>query len=270
MRAAEFVRSYFDAWNRLDGEGVAAHLAEGGVYCDVAESAQLTHESFREMLREYFDEHRHAYQIVGDVMEFGQSISFRYRMSPLVKAKRSESSKEEPIEGAEFITLLGDTAISIHDFYQDLGNVANARKRATTRAAHRAKYAKSGLTEDQLAAYKANLNRIMCDERAFLRANLTLPDLSRLVGCSVNHLSQVINAGFDSSFFDYVNRFRIERAKELLASNRAGGAVINYAFEVGFNSNSAFYTAFKKFTGQTPAQYRRSQLPSTDAASKRP
>ncbi|MEO0425551.1 MAG: helix-turn-helix domain-containing protein [Pseudomonadota bacterium] len=260
MLAAEFVRSYFDAWNRLDGEGVAAHLAEGGVYCDVAESAQLTHESFREMLRDYFDEYRHTYELIGDVMEFGQSISFRYRMSPLVKAKKAGSSAEAPIEGAEFITLLGDTAMSIHDFYQDPGTIVNARKRATARAANRSKYAKSGLTEEQLASYKANLNRIMCDERAFLRANLTLPDLSRLVGCSVNHLSQVINAGFDTSFFDYVNRFRIERAKELLANNRAGGAVINYAFEVGFNSNSAFYTAFKKFTGQTPAQYRRTQL----------
>ena len=65
------------------------------------------------------------------------------------------------------------------------------------------------------------------------------------------------------SFFDYVNRFRIEHAKELLSEfNGQGDAVLDVAFKVGFNSNSAFYAAFKKCVGQTPAQFRRSQLAS--------
>jgi AraC-like DNA-binding protein len=73
-------------------------------------------------------------------------------------------------------------------------------------------------------------------------------------------LSQVINSGIGVSFFDYLNQHRIEYAKNLLGENAGhNNAILNVAFAVGFNSNSAFYAAFKKCVGQTPARYRRAQ-----------
>jgi AraC-like DNA-binding protein len=63
------------------------------------------------------------------------------------------------------------------------------------------------------------------------------------------------------SFFDYLNQYRIQYARELLTRlDGQSGAILNIAFTVGFNSNSAFYAAFKKYVGQTPAEYRRAQL----------
>jgi AraC-like DNA-binding protein len=101
----------------------------------------------------------------------------------------------------------------------------------------------------------------MQSQQAYLRPDLTLPKLSAAVNCSVNHLSQVINSGFGISFFDYLNRYRIEHARELLTRlDGQSNAILNIAFTVGFNSNSAFYAAFKKYVGQTPAEYRRAQL----------
>jgi AraC-like DNA-binding protein len=100
----------------------------------------------------------------------------------------------------------------------------------------------------------------MESEKAYLRSDLTLPALADEVGCSVNHLSQVINSGFEMSFFDYVNNYRVRHAKELLLQiDRSNGAILNIAFTVGFNSNSAFYAAFKKHVGMAPATFRRSQ-----------
>ena len=101
----------------------------------------------------------------------------------------------------------------------------------------------------------------MKSDQLYVHSDMTLPKLADAVGCSVNHLSQVINAGFGMSFFDYLNHFRIEHAKQLLVRpDGQSNAVLNVAFSVGFNSNSAFYAAFKKCVGQTPAQFRRSKL----------
>jgi AraC-like DNA-binding protein len=120
------------------------------------------------------------------------------------------------------------------------------------------KYAKSGLSSAQMEKFKRQLTRLMQTEKAYLRPDLTLPSLAELVGCSVNHLSQVVNSGFGMSFFEFLNQNRIEHAKSLLL--QYGGHdqdILSIAFAVGFNSNSSFYTAFKKCSGQTPAQYRR-------------
>ena len=40
MRTSKFVESYFDAWNHHDPEGVADHLTEDGIFCDVPENAR--------------------------------------------------------------------------------------------------------------------------------------------------------------------------------------------------------------------------------------
>ena len=104
------------------------------------------------------------------------------------------------------------------------------------------------------------MQHVMRRQRAYLQSDITLPKLAADVGCSANHLSQVINAGFGMSFFDYLNHHRIEHARRILARpDDRKDAILNVAFAVGFNSNSAFYAAFKKCVGQTPAQFRRSQ-----------
>jgi AraC-like DNA-binding protein len=76
--------------------------------------------------------------------------------------------------------------------------------------------------------------------------------------CSVNHLSQAINAGFGVSFYDYVNGYRVRQAADILCcGDTESNGILDVALAVGFNSTSTFYAAFKKITGQTPAQYRR-------------
>ena len=76
----------------------------------------------------------------------------------------------------------------------------------------------------------------------------------------VNHLSQVINSGYGMSFYDYINQHRVTHAQRILHRLDDQAAVLKVAYSVGFNSNSAFYTAFKKRVGMTPAQFRRAHI----------
>ena len=259
MRAAEFVDSYFDAWNHRDPERVADHLASDGLYYDIPENARSTHDELIARLYDFFSEFRHRYELVGDVLSNWNSIAFQYRMVP---PDTPWSGSQTTYHGAEFVTLRNDAAIMITDYY-DVPGVAQTPVLPQSEAneSRHVKYAKSGLNDQRLVEYKSRLEEVMRSQQIFLQSDLTLPKLADAVDCSVNHLSQVINSGFGMGFFDYLNRYRIEYAQALLATR--GGqdhAMLNVAYSVGFNSISAFYAAFKKYVGQTPGHYRREQL----------
>ena len=261
MRATEFVESYIDAWNHRDPKAVADHLAAGGVYCDIPENARRSHDELIVNLRDFFSRHRHQYALIGEILKSSNTIAFQYKVSSPGDSDNHDTPGE--YHGAEFMTLHGDAAMTITDYY-DIPGMARPSSSVAQTAARESgfdKYAKSGLNSEQLLKYKTLLEHIMQSQKAFLKSNLTLPMLANSVGCSVNHLSQVINAGFGMSFFDYLSRFRIEYAQKLLTDDESrSAAILNIAFTVGFNSNSAFYAAFRKYVGQTPAQYRRAQL----------
>ncbi|MEM7278703.1 MAG: helix-turn-helix domain-containing protein [Pseudomonadota bacterium] len=263
MSTSDFVHSYFEAWNHCDAVAVANHLACNGTYCDVPANTHRSHDELIVSLTTFFSTYKHRYELIGEILEGPDTIAFQYRMCPLVKDRKAAAL--EPIRGAEFITLNGNAALTIFDYYEVPGanRPLGLVELSNRRTASNGKYAKSGLSEEQLSHYKQRLEYVMHTEQAYLRSDLTLPKLASIVDCSVNHLSQVINAGFGVSFFDYLNEYRVEHAKGLLTElNGKGSAVLNIAFTVGFNSNSAFYAAFKKYVGQTPAQFRRTNCKS--------
>jgi len=263
MHATRFVESYIDAWNHCDPKGVADHLVAEGIYRDVPENLQRTRAELIISLDAFFAEHRSRYELIGEAMTSQNCIAFQYRVSSLDEI--GADGFEDPYRGAEFMTLSGDAALQITDYYETpkmMHSEDPVSVVANRELQH--KYAKSGLSAMQLEEFKYRLENVMKAEQAFLRSDLTLPKLAASVNCSVNHLSQVINSGFGMSFFDYLNQHRIEYAKKQLGNYDGHNcAILNVAFEAGFNSTSAFYAAFKKCIGQTPAQYRRAQLKKT-------
>lgn len=257
MRTSEFVESYFDAWNHHDAKGVADHLTENGVFCDVPENASRTHDELEASLTQFFARHAHRYELIGEILKGDNTIAFQYRFFSL-----DDEDSSTAYNGAEFMTLNGDAAATITDYYDMPGDRKHSNLAGMASAdAKQRKYAKSGLCMEQMQKYKEKLEEVMQAEQLYMRSDLTLPRLAKIVNCSVNHLSQVINSGFGMSFFDYLNKYRVQHAMVMLSKpNQQSNVILNIAFAVGFNSNSAFYAAFKKCVGQTPAQYRKSQL----------
>jgi len=76
---------------------------------------------------------------------------------------------------------------------------------------------------------------------------------------SKSYISKLINSYSNHNFSDFVNSLRVEQAKKFLSDNDFSNyTIVSIGLECGFNSKSTFYSAFKKFTSETPTDYRRS------------
>jgi AraC family transcriptional regulator len=79
---------------------------------------------------------------------------------------------------------------------------------------------------------------------------------SDLVRLSPYHFLRCFKHDFGEPPHRYWAARRIERAKALLAN--PGASITEIASDVGFSATSAFSAAFRRLTGQTPTDYRRS------------
>lgn len=120
------------------------------------------------------------------------------------------------------------------------------------------KYASSNLQNAAIENYKAQLEKLMQDEKLYLNTELTSQDLAEQLNISSKALSQVINQGFNKSFFDFVNTYRCEEVKEILQGPDKKITIIEAMYKSGFNSKSSFNKEFKKLIGQTPSEFKKS------------
>lgn len=158
-----------------------------------------------------------------------------------------------PIENST-IALLFISLVAIRGLQQAPGLIQNEHSAKADTFEATEKYSKSALAEEHAARISRKLNLAMSDGFLYRDANLSLAKLAQHVGSSPNYVSQTLNEHMEASFFDFLNHWRIKGAKVLLrASNET---ILAIAYEVGFNSRSAFYTAFKKHAGVTPSEYR--------------
>jgi AraC-like DNA-binding protein len=119
------------------------------------------------------------------------------------------------------------------------------------------KYRDSPLTAEEKRRYSEKLSAYMVREKPYLNSSLSLNELAGAVALAPRHLSQVINEHFRQNFYDFVNSYRIEDAKQRLLDQSRNRNVLEILYEVGFNSKSAFNLAFKTHTGLTPTEYRK-------------
>jgi AraC family transcriptional regulator len=89
-----------------------------------------------------------------------------------------------------------------------------------------------------------------------LADEVSLAALAELVQLSPFHFSRAFKQSFGMPPHRYLTGQRIERAKALLAERKL--SVTEIALDVGFSETSSFTTAFRKLTGETPTDYRRS------------
>ena len=116
-------------------------------------------------------------------------------------------------------------------------------------------YTKSQLGAPIRERIRRKLESTLADEAIYKRSDLSLRALSEALRENPHYVSQVISQELNTSFYELVNRYRIEHAKRLLHES-PDETVLSIAMNVGFNSKSAFHSAFRRCTGVTPGDFR--------------
>jgi len=121
------------------------------------------------------------------------------------------------------------------------------------------KYRKSSLTESGKTKILNNIILELEIKQYFSDNLASLSDLAKRIGESPHHVSQVINEKLNKSFFELLAAYRVEEAKRILLNDKKDKLTVEEISEmVGYNSKTAFNNVFKKLTGKTPSEFRKS------------
>jgi len=119
------------------------------------------------------------------------------------------------------------------------------------------KYEKVLLSEARKKDYSNKLLSYMETEKPYLDPSLSLQELANNLSISSYHLSQLLNTVIKQNFFNFINSYRIEESKAVLSRDFPNKkTILEILYQTGFNSKSVFNTAFKRYTGMTPTQFR--------------
>lgn len=140
---------------------------------------------------------------------------------------------------AASIYAIGYTAINNPDVFKSIPAAEPASRRTPN-----------------LSGLKEKLLYVMQTNKPYQKNDLRISDLSDDLGVSSHQLSQLINDEFKVNFYDFVNQYRVEDAKKLLAGNDRNLKMLAIAYEVGFNSKATFNRVFKKLTDLTPSEFQ--------------
>lgn len=132
------------------------------------------------------------------------------------------------------------------------------------------KYSRSQLSHEENQTMLDNLLELMNSEKMYLNNQLTIEEVAKKLGTNRTYLSQIINEKFNANFNNFINKYRVKEAQQMLLmdSNKAF-TIESIANAAGFHSKSSFNTAFKKFTGLTPSDFIRLKNQPPEAEDKK-
>lgn len=104
----------------------------------------------------------------------------------------------------------------------------------------------------------ARVQKAMDEEQLYLEQNVNIEGFASRVALPVRTVSAVINKHFNSNFFEFINGYRVEAAKAMLADPACDKmTVLDILLAAGFNSKSAFHRFFSRLVGMSPSEFRK-------------
>ena len=262
------IERYVSAWNNHDPIEIEKCFDADGIYIDANLDQEIPSSQFSQRAKELFNYFPKLQVKIDQQTSNGDNLTtIHWTLSgtlPNVELHGLDvfCIREEKIQSLQVYFnyetgRLFAKVPSLHLKYQpDQKTQSQADQTNSTN-----KYATSGLTTEDIKRLTTSLESLMKDKKIYLQDDLTLSMLASILDTTTNHLSQVINSTYSRNFYDFVNGYRIEYAKKLMAQKlNQDTPILDVLLESGFKSSSTFYNAFKKETGLTPTQFKKSLM----------
>lgn len=163
-------------------------------------------------------------------LSFFIQFGFLLRINNLIRKRLLIENKPKAIFDFSFQTLKGKT---------------KARK-----------YKNTGLTPEYIEVTNAKIIKIFTEQKVFTKEDFQLEDLSNLLQVSKYHLSQCISEGLNTTFYELINKYRIQEFTHML-HEQPDALISDLYYQCGFRSKATFYKYFKQEMHMTPNDYKR-------------
>ncbi len=115
------------------------------------------------------------------------------------------------------------------------------------------------LSESEIKRLKLSIKEMVSTQQIFKDSDLTLGQLAAKIDASQNDVSWLLNNEFKTTFYDFINQYRVQAFVDKVHQNQhLNQTILALAMDVGFKSKSTFNKAFKQFMQITPSSYIKS------------
>ena len=255
MDLEKLIEAYFAAWNARDTAGLMTLFHKDASYHDAFWMETCTAEDLAQYLDDSFDLEQYWYQQSGALTTVDDGVVFRYSAHD----QTDKADGQAVFAGAVVFVLRDDKIFGVSDVYCD-PNPSALKELARWSMRHhgRLRNMRFGLPAAMASRYRDTLSVLMEQDRIFLDPNLTLSEVANRIGCSVDHLTQVVTSEFGASFYSFLDRYRATYARDLLMKASTNP---DYLYEVatqsGFRSLERFDRAFRSLFHVRPAEFHR-------------
>lgn len=125
----------------------------------------------------------------------------------------------------------------------------------TTGASDMEEKKNSDTNSPKLAVLYNEIVRIFEEEKIFQKHDMSVSELSNKLNTNDKYISLAINNHGSGNFNAFVNAYRINEARKLIARYGKSISIKELADKSGYKSLNTFYKNFKEITGLTPSQY---------------
>ena len=216
MKQDELVRRYLDAWNRRDVAAILDLLHPGAAYFDALWRESCVGRHLPNYLAEALGEDQYWYDLLGELIVTEDGVVYRYAGYSWDGTKVGKKR----FEGAEVLSVREGKIMTISNYYCDpdpiilkeVARLAVSRHGLPT-------YVIEGHGAYKHAHVKNRLLKTIASAKVYDDRTLTVKDLAGQLGCTVDHLLELVNAEFGTDIQKYVDRPGTTCAADLLRVN---------------------------------------------------